>query len=169
MMPMKTLFRILPLVLLLAGCTFTQHSHIAWLDSSYTPKSGQSVFDLMNQPQKAKVEIYRNGTVPNRSYHPILMLSVAGNGNQEPDAVETFTDLSARAGADAVLIARPTSGLGVRAEITSQTSVTNNVGSEKGINQSASGSIFSDDLAPNRRYLFSATAVVWDSSNRTQP
>jgi hypothetical protein len=115
----------------------------------------------MNQHPKTTVQIYRDGATPARPYHPILMLAVAGNGNQEPDAVEAFIDLGQRAGADAVLIARPSFGFGVHAEITAQTSVTNNAGSAKDINSSAAGSVFSDELSPDRRYLFQATAVVW--------
>ena len=164
---MKNLF---PLLLLaLTGCTFTQHTHIAWLDPAYAP-GGNSIYSLMAQKPKTTVVIYRDGAVPDRPYHPILMLAVAGNGNQEPDAVQAFIDLSQRAGADAVIIKRPVSGLSVHEKREAQTAAAASNGSKLAVEQNQSNTISAEELSPNWRYLFQATAVVWDkqpASNNT--
>lgn len=150
------------LLLALTGCTFTQHTHIAWLDPAYAPTSGNSIYSLMNQKPKTTVAVYLDGVVPDRPYHEILMLAVSGNGNQEPDAVQTFMDLSRRAGANAVIIQRPVSGLSVHEKSEAKIAAAANNGAEGAVKQIQSSTISADQLAPNRRYLFQATAVVWD-------
>lgn len=156
---MKNLFALL--LLALTGCTFTQHTHIAWLDPAYAP-GGHSIYSLMNQKPKTTVAIYRDGAVPDRPYHEILMLAVDGNGNQEPDAVETFVDLSQRAGADAVVIKRPVSSMSVHEKREAQTAAAADNGSELAVEQNQNNTISAEGLTPNKRYLFQATAVVWD-------
>jgi hypothetical protein len=85
--------------------------------------------------------------------------SIVGHSN----AVEAFMDLSRRAGADAVIVERPASGLSIHARNEAQIEAAANNGSERAVEQTQNSTISADDLAPNRRYLFQATAVVWDN------
>jgi hypothetical protein len=154
---------------LVAGCTFTQHTHIAWLDPSYAPHSGQSAYSLMDQPLKTKVTVFRDGATPTRPYHAILIMAADGNGNQEPDAIASFIDLSRRAGANAVIISPPTSGLSVKREAAA-VGTKSSTSSESTDSQAAASKLYVDEMSPNLRYLFKAIPIVWDSptSSTTQ-
>lgn len=144
---MKTAPLWLCAILLLAGCTSAQRTHIAWLDTNYEPNHKEhgpiQAFEsqrLLAQPLKGNVEVYHQGHLPDRPYHEIAFFSVDGNGNEEADAIQGFVDLARHAGADAVIIDLPVNS---RDEKNGEPAPT---------------------LLANQRYIFHGTAIVWKTN-----
>lgn len=142
--------------LLLTGCAFARHTQIAWLTAS-GPRYNASA--LLTQPIKSTPQVFLNSTEPTRAYQAIAIMSVKGNPDQEIKAIQAFVDLSARAGADLVLIQRAANGSRINYQRQINGSATNNSGSAAGAATTRDDTL--DILLPDEPCIYHATAAKW--------